>query len=766
VLNLSVLILRVYLFLVTFSLGLGVNLHTADRVIIYDSDWNPQNDLQAEAMAHRIGQTKEVCIYRFLTSGSVEEDVFRRAKDKRVMDELVIQGMDTSGSHGHSGMRSGRTAMMEELQQDGNFTEFTKEELIEIVKFGAVELFRATKDGMEMGEEEEKNAEQQMVTDMDLDAIIEQAEKAEEEEERLRSRSRHFLSSFQMRSVSMTVEPHEKQQEGPENDADGGDAHSEKGGKEEVSPFFLSLTCLIKMDTLEVSQTYFFGCKTTQGDDETYWRNLLPQEEIDHMMSEELQQMENAMAPGQRRRETVNYSESALFDRARASASATVEDGVAGRRKRLRKKREKAQSSAEAMDSKTISKHVFRGMRHFGAENVKQIAEKHGLEEEVTRSCVEKFMRLCAEYKPHLPAGEEKTDGTESAQSDSKLKEETDVKDAVPSTANDPDDVVVDEHEGQVDNEGAGSLKEKEKKGSGIIVDGVLVSKPRVFLKRMDEIKKLHEYCAKYPSYESIRPPPGTSIPPPWKAKGWKPEDDGLLLFGCVEHGVSKLTEFRSDDRLNSVMLKIAAGQRDVGEQQIKPSQAFRRIDTLLQEIVDGSSHRLKRSLGSHSKRPPMKRSKKDDESSMTAEEKKTRKRLSSKTKKGTKAHRSPSNPSSYLSRASIAHVHKLEHLESLKGEEKVAKLKKMVFSIGDDIFAKTSDKTIRLLIWKYVCETARLNATAAQLDAVYERGRSQKGVKSEGKVSSVKRQRKDSSSLTGADKNLKPKTKRAKLSK
>eukprot|EP01028_Stygiella_incarcerata_P002171 TRINITY_DN140_c1_g2_i1.p1 TRINITY_DN140_c1_g2~~TRINITY_DN140_c1_g2_i1.p1 ORF type:complete len:1443 (+),score=449.71 TRINITY_DN140_c1_g2_i1:144-4472(+) len=704
--------------------GLGVNLHTADRVIIYDSDWNPQNDLQAEARAHRIGQTKEVCIYRLLTSGSVEEDVFRRAKDKRVMDELVIQGMDTSGSYGHSGGRNGRRAMMEELQKDGNFTEFTKDELIEIIKFGAVELFRAAKDGKEMGEEEEKNAEQQMVTEMDLDAIIEQAEKAEEEEERLRSRSRHFLSSFQMRSVSMMVEP-EKKQQGSDAHADSGDTTSGKKGKEE-------------------------------GDDETYWRSLLPQEEIDYLMSEELQQIENAMAPGQRRRETVNYSESALFDRARASASATVDDAVTGRRKRLRKKREKAQSIAQSMDSKSISKQVFRGMRHFGAENVKQIAEKHGLEEDVVRSCVEKFMHLCTEYKPHVPVGEEKANGVESVPSDSKTKEETDAKDVTSSATNDPDAVVVDEHEGRVDEEGAGSLKEKEKKSSGIIVDGVLVSKPKEFLKRMAEIKKLHEYCAKYPSHESIRPPPGTSIPRPWKAKGWTPEDDGLLLFGCVEHGVSKLTEFRSDDRLNSVMLKIAPSDREAGEQLIKPSQAFRRIDTLLQEISDGSSHRLKRSIGAHVKRPPAtKRSKKvdqgeldGDESSLKPEEKRG-KRGPSRSKRTVKAPPSPSNPSSYLSRASIAHVRKLKHLESLKGEEKVAKLKKMVFSIGDDIFAKAPDKSVRLLIWKYVSESARLNATSEQLDAAYERGRGQRATKSEGKVPSLKRRRTDSAART-----------------
>ena len=58
---------------------------------------NPQNDLQAMSRAHRIGQKDTVNIYRFLTRNSVEEDILERAKQKMVLDHLVIQRMDTSG---------------------------------------------------------------------------------------------------------------------------------------------------------------------------------------------------------------------------------------------------------------------------------------------------------------------------------------------------------------------------------------------------------------------------------------------------------------------------------------------------------------------------------------------------------------------------------------------------------------------------------------------------------------------------------------------
>jgi len=71
--------------------GLGLNLQTADTVIIYDSDWNPHQDLQAQDRAHRIGQKNEVRILRLISSNSVEEKILERAQFKLDMDGKVIQ---------------------------------------------------------------------------------------------------------------------------------------------------------------------------------------------------------------------------------------------------------------------------------------------------------------------------------------------------------------------------------------------------------------------------------------------------------------------------------------------------------------------------------------------------------------------------------------------------------------------------------------------------------------------------------------------------
>lgn len=114
--------------------GLGINLATADTVIIFDSDWNPQNDLQAQARAHRIGQKNQVNIYRLVTARSVEEEIVERAKQKMVLDHLVIQRMDTTG----------RTVL--DKKGSSNNTPFNKEDLTAILKFGAEELFKDEED--------------------------------------------------------------------------------------------------------------------------------------------------------------------------------------------------------------------------------------------------------------------------------------------------------------------------------------------------------------------------------------------------------------------------------------------------------------------------------------------------------------------------------------------------------------------------------------------------------------------------------------------
>ncbi|XP_018416499.1 PREDICTED: chromodomain-helicase-DNA-binding protein 3 [Nanorana parkeri] len=112
--------------------GLGINLATADTVIIYDSDWNPHNDIQAFSRAHRIGQANKVMIYRFVTRASVEERITQVAKRKMMLTHLVVR----------PGLGSKAGSM-------------SKQELDDILKFGTEELF---KDEIESDNKEEDSS--------------------------------------------------------------------------------------------------------------------------------------------------------------------------------------------------------------------------------------------------------------------------------------------------------------------------------------------------------------------------------------------------------------------------------------------------------------------------------------------------------------------------------------------------------------------------------------------------------------------------------
>ncbi|KAA1102342.1 hypothetical protein PGT21_019144 [Puccinia graminis f. sp. tritici] len=125
--------------LTTRAGGLGINLTTADIVVLFDSDWNPQADLQAMDRAHRIGQKKQVYVFRFVTENAVEEKVLERAAQKLRLDQLVIQ--------------QGRST----VQQKGQ----SKEDLVDMIQHGAEKII---------------NSKEDMLVDDDIESIIQRGE--------------------------------------------------------------------------------------------------------------------------------------------------------------------------------------------------------------------------------------------------------------------------------------------------------------------------------------------------------------------------------------------------------------------------------------------------------------------------------------------------------------------------------------------------------------------------------------------------------------
>uniref|UniRef100_A0A8B9HSJ1 Chromodomain helicase DNA binding protein 5 n=1 Tax=Astyanax mexicanus TaxID=7994 RepID=A0A8B9HSJ1_ASTMX len=165
--------------------GLGINLATADTVIIYDSDWNPHNDIQAFSRAHRIGQNKKVMIYRFVTRASVEERITQVAKRKMMLTHLVVR----------PGLGS-KTGSM------------SKQELDDILKFGTEELF---KDDVEaIGDN--KDGEEGNVIHYDDNAISKLLDRSQDATEDTEIQNMNeYLSSFKVAQYVVQEEDREEE---------------------------------------------------------------------------------------------------------------------------------------------------------------------------------------------------------------------------------------------------------------------------------------------------------------------------------------------------------------------------------------------------------------------------------------------------------------------------------------------------------------------------------------------------------------------------
>uniref|UniRef100_A0A914C339 Uncharacterized protein n=1 Tax=Acrobeloides nanus TaxID=290746 RepID=A0A914C339_9BILA len=174
--------------------GLGINLATADTVIIYDSDWNPHNDIQAFSRAHRIGQQNKVMIYRFVTRNSIEERITTVAKKKMLLTHLVVR----AGLGGQKG------------------PSMSKNELDDVLRWGTEALF---KDEDEGGEKKEKQEQEIVWDDEAVDALLDRSAGEPEEKPKEGVKKEHwsneYLSSFKVAQY-VTREADEEEEEEPE----------------------------------------------------------------------------------------------------------------------------------------------------------------------------------------------------------------------------------------------------------------------------------------------------------------------------------------------------------------------------------------------------------------------------------------------------------------------------------------------------------------------------------------------------------------------
>lgn len=167
--------------------GLGINLMTADTVIIFDSDWNPQADLQAMARAHRIGQKKPVSIYRLVSKETVEEEVLERARNKLMLEFITIQRGVTDKE---------KKELREKAVKAGKIDDpRSSEDISRILKRRGQKMF-------------EQSGNQKKLEELDIDSVLENAEehKTEVPEGMVADGGEDFLRSFEYTDVKIDLE--------------------------------------------------------------------------------------------------------------------------------------------------------------------------------------------------------------------------------------------------------------------------------------------------------------------------------------------------------------------------------------------------------------------------------------------------------------------------------------------------------------------------------------------------------------------------------
>ncbi|OCK85920.1 chromo domain-containing protein 1 [Lepidopterella palustris CBS 459.81] len=168
--------------------GLGINLMTADTVILFDSDWNPQADLQAMARAHRIGQKNPVSIYRLVSKDTVEEEILERARNKLMLEFITI----------HRGVTEAENKELSDKITNikkANDEPTSADEINRILKRRGQKMF-------------EQSGNQKKLEELDIDAVLENAEehKTEQAPGLTSDGGEDFLKSFEYTDVKIDLE--------------------------------------------------------------------------------------------------------------------------------------------------------------------------------------------------------------------------------------------------------------------------------------------------------------------------------------------------------------------------------------------------------------------------------------------------------------------------------------------------------------------------------------------------------------------------------
>lgn len=662
-----------YVFLLsTRAGGLGINLATADTVIIFDSDWNPQNDLQAESRAHRIGQTRDVKVFRLLSRETVEEDILERAKRKRVLEHLVIHGVEGDDA-------------------DKDKAKFNKKELSAILRFGAEKLFKENTAGQEAADgashskgdshptdTDDARAEEKRVLEADdIDELLARAPVEPEDELGAAEPSMgdSLLNAFKWADfdpVDEEEEPETSVKPSDERQAAVAAAReiSEKDKKR-------------RRDIANAQAKQQKEDEQLEEGDAEYWSRVIPENLKDEARSIVL---ESELVPSTRKRkQTKTFG---------------AESPRAGKRARRATRSSRSSAQPNGALSTKEERAIFRSWKKFGSPSrVEDILQDAGMVDRIDQA---KALKLLSEALDAAKSAVEKADSGRR------------------------------ERGGE---EGGGSklTKDGKLKNNTEAVSIDLFGEQanaRDIVRRCAEMEVLERLVSGFKDGETtfrLR----AHVKAPLYGVSWKMKQDSMLLLGVHRHGLGNWARIAADDDL-----ELGSKMNIGGDYCVKgapdPTKLTRRVNALFRVILAdeskthglGSSRRTSRAASSSRQR-----------SSTSARLQKERNaRTSAKVSKKRSRSRFSDEAASGLSISSVVDEFSSTHKRTLKDlrklsrpdsrvekSEKIKRTKDCLLVLGAHI-AKLSRTTTGAhdALWDYVHATCNTHLPGARLGELY----------------------------------------------
>ncbi|CAN8074376.1 unnamed protein product [Agarophyton chilense] len=650
--------------------GLGINLATADTVIIFDSDWNPQNDLQAESRAHRIGQTKDVKVFRLLSRETVEEDILERAKRKRVLEHVVIHGVE-GGS-----------------KADGKEPDiaFKKEELSAILRFGAEKLFAKEvlaenggddpklKDAGEMKnvvangseptasdtkkEEKDENAEDRRVLDADdIDELLARAptDEASQVGAAQPSVGDSLLNAFKWNDF-ITVEDDEDLEKSDD------DTDAKRMAKEASSRMIA-----IDQDVSRAKEREELEkVKHAREGDAEFWDRVIPEDL-------KKQAIANETVVGTRRRK-----------RPKTFGSDSAQEGKRRRTGRSGRYENGKVSDVEELSAKE-QRSLLRSLRKFGDPTlVSVIVKDAGLQDRIEEDLAKSLLDDC------LSQAQGAVDGSKK-----KARHAND----------DP------EYNGHRMTNG----KDSKSKAARVQIDvlGESGVDAHDLLKRCRDLRMLRDAIGSFDSDLKFRLR-GVIKPPSFNIR-WKQYHDAMLLVGIYRHGFGNWTQIARDEQLDlGDKMSVAGTSAQPGAPDT--TKLARRITALLRELERESRLRAVDRRGKSRKGQKRQRGPSAKGSADTAK----------RSKPGRPDKSKKESMRLEIKRCNLATLRELRSLSKqsnkLEAAERISRTKQCLLKLGRSIDNVGKSKTARADLWTYVHEVCKTSLQGERLQTIYEK--------------------------------------------